>query len=195
MHTGSDRVLPPVARASRAVALIAVFGGLACAQANLLVNGDAEAGTLAGWTDPLGNGFNISTTLAHDGMFSFTGGTTGPSGPHSNELRQDVDVTGLAAVIDGGAMTSRLRGFGRTNAAGGYSDPGNVRLEFLDGGAAVLASHDTGTFAPFNAWQSFADERIVPAGTRTLRVCLLGSRSVGLSTDCFFDDLELGVYE
>ena len=128
--------------------------GMLPAQANLLLNGDAEAGTLAGWTDPLGNGFAVSTSTVASGQYSFTAGPSGPAGSYNHELRQDVSIAGSA-----------------------------------------LSTYGTGTFAPHNAWQSFADRRVVPVGTRTLRLRLRGSRPIGGSTDCFFDDLQLGVYQ
>ena len=33
------------------------------------------------------------------------------------------------------------------------------------------------------------DTRLIPVGARTVRLRLIGSRTVGASTDCFFDDL------
>ena len=169
--------------------------GMLPAQANLLLNGDAEAGTLAGWTDPLGNGFAVSTSTVASGQYSFTAGPSGPAGSYNHELRQDVSIAGLAGAIDAGEMMSSLRGVGRSNAAGGYVDAGYVQLEFLDSNCSALSTYGTGTFAPHNAWQSFADRRVVPVGTRTLRLRLRGSRPIGGSTDCFFDDLQLGVYQ
>jgi hypothetical protein len=166
----------------------------ASAQSNLLANPDAEAGSIAGWTDPIGHGFGVtSATYVHAGAFSFTAGLFGPSGGWNHELRQDVSVASFATAIDAGQVESVFSGVGRSNEIPGALDAGSVRLEFLDAGALVLASFATGVISPSNTWVPFADTRVVPVGTRTLRVSLLGTRTVGASTDCFFDDLSLSV--
>ncbi|MBK8098973.1 MAG: hypothetical protein IPK26_17845 [Planctomycetes bacterium] len=160
------------------------------AQTNLLVNGGAEAG-LAGWVDPLGGGFNVSTITVHGGTQAFTAGVGGPTGAHNQEFRQDVSIAAMATAIDAGAITVTFAGFGRTNEAGGAADPGRVVLEFRNSAGTPLATYDSGVFQPFNAWQPFREVRQAPVGTRSLRVRLLGSRQVGVSTDCFFDDMVL----
>jgi len=179
----------------RALALVAValLSSRARAQSNWLVNGDAEAGDTSGWTDPIAHGFNVtnSASLVYAGAFSFHPGLTGPSGVWNNELRQDVDLSSLAAMIDAGTVTSVFSCVGRTNEGGGSSDPGRTRLEFLSSSGALLSAYDTGVFSPYNTWLTYADSRVVPATARTARVRLIGSRSVGASTDCFFDDLVL----
>ena len=165
--------------------------GQARAQANLLVNGDAEAGSLVGWTDPIAHGYNVSTA-SYSGTYAFTGGISGPAAAAwDNELRQDVNVSASAAAIDANSVTSTFSGQTRSNEAGGVTDTGHVVLEFLDGAGAAIQSFDSGVLLPTNAWHATSDVRIVPAGTRTLRVRLLGHRAVGGSTDSFFDDLRL----
>ena len=172
-------------------ALLALAGvAPVAAQTNLLVNGGAEAG-LAGWVDPLGGGFNLSMVTVHGGVQAFTAGVGGPVGAHNQELRQDVNMATMATAIDAGAVSVTFAGFGRTNEAGGQSDPGRVALEFRSAAGVALATYDSGVFVPFNSWQPFRDVRQAPVGTRSLRVRLLGSRFVGASTDCFFDDMVL----
>lgn len=171
---------------------LAALASTARAQTNLLVNGDAEAGDTSGWSDPSGNGFGVSASATvYSGAFSFHPGVTGPVGPWINELRQDVDVSSLATMIDAGTVTSEFSCAGRTNEGGGFFDPGAVRVDFLTAGGTLLQTYDTGMFTPFNTWRTYADSRIVPAGTRIVRVHLIGSRTVGASTDCFFDELVL----
>lgn len=182
----------PVFRALSLLAL-ALLPGAARAQTNLLVNGDAEAGDTSGWVDPISHGFDVTSSApaVYAGGFSFHAGLTGPLGAWNNELRQDVDVSSLAAMIDAGTVVSVFSCAGRTNEGGGSSDPGQVRVEFLAAGGAVLAVYDTGVFAPTNTWVTRADSRPVPATTRSVRVRLIGTRSVGGSTDCYFDELVL----
>lgn len=180
----------------RAIAMLLatalVWPAVALAQGNLLVNGDAESGSLAGWTDPTAHGYSVSTT-AFSGVYSFTGGISGPSGVWDNELRQDVDVSSSAAAIDSGSLTSAFDGKIRSNEAAGVLDTGRIVLEFRSAIGTVLQSYDSGVLLPTNAWNAAFDVRIVPAGTRTLRVRLLGHRAVGASTDSFFDELHLRV--
>jgi hypothetical protein len=182
-----------VAAFVRSLVVATLAGSVALAQGNLLVNGSAETGDLSGWTDPIAHGFTVTSapTSVYAGSFSFHAGQFGPSGAWNHELRQDVDVSALAAMIDAATVTSVFSGVGRTNEAGGTADPGSVVVEFRGGAGNVLASYASGTIAPYNAWQPLGDMRVMPAGTRTVRVRLLGQRTSGLSTDCFFDALEL----
>ena len=84
--------------------------GQARAQANLLINGDAEAGSLVGWSDPIAHGYNVSTA-SFSGTYAFTGGISGPTASAwDNELRQDVDVSASAAAIDSNSVTSTFSG-------------------------------------------------------------------------------------
>jgi hypothetical protein len=171
-------------------------GSAASSQANLLINGDAETGDLSGWTDALGHGFTVTSTLPYvnSGTFSFTPGLFGPTGPWNQELVQTVDVSGMAAAIDAGMVTSVFTGAGRSNSIPGFFDEGSVVLEFRNMSGTVLQSYASGTIAPYNTWLPLCDTRPMPVGTRTLRLRLLGTRTIGLSTDCFFDDLILKAY-
>jgi len=165
---------------------------------NLLVNGGAEAGDLSGWTDPLGNGFNIGTTTVppthppFEGSFDLWAGETGPNGFWNNELRQDVDVSSFATSIDAGTATSLFVGWGRSAQASGPIDAAEIQVVFLDSSGVALASFYSGVFPP-NIWTQTTDARTIPTGVRTIRVRLLGERPVGGSTDAFFDALSLSV--
>jgi hypothetical protein len=177
------------------VLTVSLVAGIAVAQPNLLVNGGAETGDLAGWTDALGNGFSTvqpSAFSAVEGTWVFTGGVTGPSGPLQNEIYQDVDVSAFAAGIDDGIVSSNFAGWGRSAAAGSHDDA-SMFVEFRSGSGSVLAVHASGVIVPFNTWVQVQDSRTVPAGTRRIRVRLHGLRTVGVSTDAYFDDLSLSV--
>ncbi|HTF90896.1 MAG TPA: hypothetical protein VK843_20930 [Planctomycetota bacterium] len=184
--------LPSVlATVALGVALLGTLAPRAQAQSNLLINGNAETGDLTGWTDPLGNGFGVSTTPlpVYSGTFSFTAGQFGPSGVWSHELRQDVDVSGMSAAIDAGTVTSSFTGVGRSNEFSGNVDSGSLVIEFRNGSGSVLQSYASGVFSPFNTWIMIGDARAMPIGTRKVRFRLQGHRPVGASTDCYFDDL------
>lgn len=178
------------------LAMVAMLAHRATAQGNWLVNGGAEAG-LSGWTVPpiSNNYFNVSAAYVHGGLQSFTGGALTPPviGAWTNELRQDVDLSSLSVPIDMGLVTSAFTGFGQSNSDGVNHDLGQVDLEFLGVNGQALATYSTGSFSPYNSWQSFSDTRSIPSGTRTARVRLRGTRAVGGSTDCFFDDMVLTI--
>jgi hypothetical protein len=175
------------------VTAAAAWPSHARAQTNLLNNGNAEAGSLAGWTDPIAHGYNVSTA-SYSGAYAFTGGISGPAASAwNNELRQDVDVSASAAAIDANSVTSTFSGRVRSNEAGGATDTGRIVLEFLSAAGGTLQSFDSGVLLPTNTWLLASDVRIVPPGTRTLRVRLLGHRDVGASTDSSFDELDLRI--
>jgi hypothetical protein len=167
--------------------------------ANLLVNGGAETGTLAGWVDASGHGFNIGTAAlpaAHppyEGDFTFWAGITGPSGAWTNELRQDVDVSSMAASIDAGQVTATFAGQARTAGDATNSDYARVFVEYRNVGGVPLATYDSGVASPINTWVAVGDSRTIPVGTRIIRVRLTGMRSGGLSTDSLFDAMSLSV--
>jgi hypothetical protein len=100
----------------------------------------------------------------------------------------------MSAAIDAGMVTSVFLGAGRSNSIPGSVDEGSVVLEFRSLSGTVLQSYASGTIAPYNTWLPVSDTRPMPVGTRTLRLRLLWTRTVGLSTDCFFDDLILKAY-
>jgi hypothetical protein len=143
----------------------------------------------------LGNGFTVNTTAAyvHSGAFSFTPGIFGPAGAWNHELRQDIDVSAWSTAIDAGTLSGVFSGFGRSNEGSGIVDPGEVLLEFRGSGGALLGNYGSGVFLPTNTWIALSDTRLLPVGTRTLRLRLRGTRTIGQSTDCFFDDLSLSV--
>jgi hypothetical protein len=158
------------------------------AHAELLVNPGAESGSLAGWSDALGNGFDIwisGTPPVFAGAFCFWGGTNGAAGPRTNELRQDVNVSSYASGIDTGTMLSSFSGRARSSA----NAAARVVVEFRNAASTVLATYDSGPVAPPGSWLVVLDSRSVPVGTRSVRVRLIGTRTAGSSTDAYFDAL------
>jgi hypothetical protein len=182
------------------VALVLALATAGSSHANLLTNGNAETGDLTGWVDPLAHGFNIGYLAilpAHppvEGTYVFWAGVTGPAnGAWSNEIRQDVDVSGYASAIDGGTATGEFDGWGRSAEAGGSHDDATIIVEYRDAGQNLLGAFNTGVILPFNTWVHVIDLRPIPIGTRSIRVRLTGVRSVGASTEAIFDALSLTV--
>jgi hypothetical protein len=179
---------------SFAFALVALLALQAPSSAqNLIVNADAEVGSLAGWTAVSGTGLKTSNSAVYAGLLSFTGGITGPGGAYMQESAQTISLAAYTAMIDAGSAVSVFSCAGRSNAASGVSDPGRVRLEFLSASNTILSSYDTGVFSPFNVWNTYSDVRVLPAGVRNVRVRMTVSRPGGASTDAFIDALDLRI--
>jgi len=114
------------------------------AKANLIQNGDAETGDLSGWTDALGNGYSISSSVVFEGSHAFQGGSHGPSGSYQNEIYQDVDLSDFASAIDEGTSVALFQGFGASASEGGFTDDASITLEYRDIAGTVLDSYDSG---------------------------------------------------
>jgi hypothetical protein len=174
-----------------------VLAGSAQAGDNLVVNGDAETGDLTGWTDTVATGYSIldSSEDAYEGQHAFYGGPTGPSGAWTNQIHQDVDVSGFAASIDAGKLTSFFQSFARSNSDGVAVDVASVTVQYRNQSGTVLEFFSQSAVSAFNEWIEIEDTRAVPVGTRIVRVVLGGTRSVGGSTDAFHDAIWLSVEE
>jgi hypothetical protein len=186
--------------------LASVFTVTGVPSSNLVINGGAQYGDLTGWQEARGTGFRTSdsTNLVHPpfrGNHAFWAGARGPAGPLQQELVQDVDVSKEAPTIDQGRATVRFRAAGRSGAiedpgsGSGFisSDDASVALDFMDTRGRPIARYWSGVLRPSNKWIVIEKERRVPAGTRVIRVRLIAERSEGISTDAFFDDIELRI--
>lgn len=162
--------------------------------ANIITNGDAEIGDLTGWADALGNGFTVwlsGSPPAQEGLFCFTGGVNGPSGARTNEIRQDLNVSAYSTTIDLGSVVGAFSGYARSGQTLGVTCSARLVVEYRNGVGMVLQSYDTGAVLPVNTWLSKGDTRLLPVGTRTIRIRLIGSRPSGTSTDAYFDAIVL----
>ncbi|MFG0284185.1 MAG: hypothetical protein ACF8R7_07155 [Phycisphaerales bacterium JB039] len=164
---------------------------------NLVVNGDAESGTIDGWVDggieprdaasagSLGLPPGVST-----GDFCFTGAAGDPM----ETLSQEIDVSGRAGEIDAGEIIVTFAVLLQTRAVTGARDSAGARLEFRTGAGAVIDSvafEDSGLPLDVFDWDAFEDIRTAPAGTRSVYVELVVARSAGASTDGFIDNVSL----
>jgi len=162
-----------------------------CPQGNLLVNGSADEpladGEISGWTEATGSSWTQRThsPAPLDGPAYFFPGAVSQA-----ELRQDVDVSGLAAFIDRAAQRFELSGAVRSYNQGN-PDTAQVVVEYRDADGALLASYDSGVQASRTSWRAVSDVRTAPAGTRTIRVRLMAQRHSGSNNDGYFDALVL----
>jgi hypothetical protein len=113
------------------------------------------------------------------------------TGPNSTDfvLRQDVDVSAWATTADASALRISFSGQAR-----GWpvvdSDQQRIRVHYLDGRGSAMQLWTT-DYQDTDDWQAYADERVAPAGTRTVRVELNCRKSSGMYCNAYFDALEL----
>ncbi len=168
-----------------------------CIGVELLVNGDAETGDLSGWT-PTDQievrdaevGGEPGIDPGETGQFVFTAGTGAPM----ESAHQRVDLTALAPAIDAGRIDYRFAGLIQSRRVESTIDAGTVRFRWLDASEGEIersdfvdASFPSGVFD----WHAFTDHATLPIGTRAVEVTLIGTRSAGVSTEAFFDNLSL----
>jgi len=166
----------------------------------LLVNPGCEdpphGAGLPGWTAVSGNwGRRDRNPLPKEGNFYFF-----PGQAPLAVLEQLVDVSRYSATIDAGEQPFTFRGYVRSYpVAGGKKkkpkpkpDACRIVTESLAGDAAqVLARTDTGPIVSVGEWRLIEGTRVVPGGTRFIRVRLISVRHSGNNNDGYFDGLSL----
>lgn len=106
------------------------------------------------------------------------------------ELRQDVDVSDYALLIDSGSASHRFTGYLRSFAQSPV-DQSRVVVEFRSADGVVLNSWDSGLHSNTSIWEQILWEAAAPVGTRTVRVRLLSTRRSGSNNDGYYDGLTL----
>jgi opacity protein-like surface antigen len=168
--------------------------------ANLIVNGDAEAGTgstLTGWTviagtsESLAYGFGSPIPGPPDrGLNFFTGGCCAVT----SQLRQTIDVSGRAALIDASTVSFLLSGY--LGGFGGQDNNATLSVTFRDGSAAAVgAAFVIGPVLDADRkgvtgllFRTLTAE--VPANTRSAQVDLIQTGD-GFYNDGYADNLSL----
>ena len=162
-----------------------------------LVNGDAETGSLAPWTPDLsgassGNSSIIKSVTtqvqtappvfpsAGARFFSFATQVAGPAGAFVS-MRQTAPLTSPPPVL---ALTGRIQ----TE----FGDFGDVLLEILDAGGAVISSATVEDLVSDLTWSGFFVDVDVPAAAAQCRVTLTGTVVTGMAVNVFWDELTLG---
>ena len=176
--------------------------------ANLLVDGDGEAGTctndwsaantVPGWTVTQGS---PSIACYAIGSFSTPGNASGgnafiDAGPYGDSaMRQNVDVSSAASAIDGGNITYTLSGW-----LGGYTvynGQAVVTATFLDangkplGTPAQLAGVNASARNNKTGFLAESATGNVPAGTRTISVLLQFNNTSASYNIGYADNLSL----
>jgi len=203
-----DPLRQPVGRLRRLACVAALLASqLATSQVlatpfstQLLVNGDAEAGTTAGWAttgiDAVPSGLAGSAGLP-DGVsidsFSFTGGTGNAA---SQSLTQTVQLDDIAGPIDAAQVAFNFSALVQSRRDADTTDTARLTLRLLDAVGNVITGFDFfDAEVPLNnnAWSFVSLAQSMPTGTRAMQVLLDVRRSGGASSDAYFDNIWLSV--
>ncbi|HKQ04260.1 MAG TPA: LamG-like jellyroll fold domain-containing protein, partial [Blastocatellia bacterium] len=163
---------------------------------NLLQNPGNEQplvnGKIPAWTEVTGTSWTQATAGANGFPTSYQGSTYFYPGQVAQaELSQDVEVSAFAASIAAGTLTFRFKGYVRSFDES-PADSSRIIVEYRDAtNAAVLASFDSSALQATAQWTLVSDTRTAPAGTRWIRVRLIGVRNTGVNCDSYFDHLTL----
>ena len=132
------------------------------------------------------NGFPV----AQSGNYLFFPGCGGIGAGQPYEIYQDVDVSSFAATIEAGTQTFSFSGYTQVFEQE-TNDGARIIVEYRNLGGTVLDAYDTGENNLGNVWTYYADSKLAPAGTRTVRIRLIAYSRAGTSIDGYFDNLSL----
>ena len=156
----------------------------------LLVNADAESDNLDGWTIVEGDFRTVEGSFlgglpdAYQGTFSFAAGSV----PRA-VLVQEIDVGAWGEAIDAGPVYARFGGFVRDWNG---NDGASLRLSARSDVGDELGAVEGGPWYA-DTWTARGLELLLPSGTRSLEVALIGDRERGNDNDAYFDALTLCV--
>jgi len=189
------------------LSIVCLFFVAGASSQNLLVNPSAESGdpTSVGWTNVsmgstgascynntgwriLGNqsGFPI----AQQGSYFFFAGCSSVTGS-TFEVRQDVNVSANASLIDAGWDAFTFSGYMQVYTQT-PADQAQMIVEYRNAAnTTVLASYNTGLTNNQGTWTFYSHTTTAPVGTRIIRVRLLSVVNTGPSIDGYFDNLSL----
>ncbi|MCX7743887.1 MAG: fibronectin type III domain-containing protein [Flavobacteriales bacterium] len=157
---------------------------------NLLINGGAENGT-SQWTastgviESVGPG-ECGGTLPYTGNKYFAVGGICTDNAFGSAY-QDVDVSAYASQIDQGVCMVKFGGYLRD--WNGTDEP-SYAVHFLNISNQIIGFSDTTRFTG-GIWTLKETQWAVPAGTRKIRMNLMGKRNAGSDNDSYFDELFL----
>lgn len=173
---------------------------LASPEALSITNPGAETGDVTGWTSTVG-GLIARQDLgqsgdiaphAGGGTFYFAGGDNAETVAH-----QDVAVpAGYESIIDAGGAALDL-----TWWLGGYSgtgddDSGSMKITFLDDMDSQIGDEiQFPQREKDNSWEELTVHRLVPAGTRKVRLTMRMVRVDGTQNNAYIDTISASIYQ
>jgi hypothetical protein len=166
-------------------------GGGAGQSANLLANpgGESFGEPPPSWTQVVGNW--IAGVLPGEAApFAGAGYIYADTGANNTDysLQQTVAVSTWAVTIDQGLLNLAFSSRARALVAG--NDQHRIRVHYLDQMGSTLALYNT-DYQSVAAWTQYADTRIAPIGTRSVRVELNCRKMNGDFCNAYFDALDL----
>lgn len=162
---------------------------------NLIINGDAEAGT-AGWSGFTGlDGLSVASYAPPVFLY--------PDAPHGNQMFtggagglvagwQTVDVSDTAAAIDAGRIGFNLAAY--LGGVGYQEDNPLLYVSFLDAGGSEIGHTELGPiFVDLRAYLTvlggFRTEGWLPGGTRSIQFSLSMDAPDGDSSGAYADNM------
>lgn len=161
---------------------------------NLLKNGGCDVPTVNGaipnWTVVNGTWTQVAPDTAgfptpNRGISYFAADGSGTA-----ELRQDVDISALAATLTNNAQQFVFRSAVR-NGAETPADLPSIVLEMLGSSGQLLQSLPVPGTSTSTSWTERTLTFNPPPSTRIIRVRLLAQRNSGATTEAWFDTLSL----
>ncbi len=166
------------------------------ASTNLLTNTGAETG-IDDWTVETGALESLTAGecaggTPHSGDKYFAVGALCIEHPYASVF-QEVDVSEYAGLIDSGMSQAH---FGAWLSDWNGTDEPAISIEYLDSLAVVLGTSDT-LASKQSTWILASAYDTIPAGTRTIRFHMMGTRFGGTDNDSYIDDVfcRVGVVE
>lgn len=174
-------------------AVRALAGGGAGQSGNLLQNpgGESFGAPPPSWTQQVGT-WAASVLPAETAPYAGSGYLFANEGDNNTDLvlEQSVDVGAWASTVDEGALHLSFSGHARALVGG--NDEHRIRVHYHDDAGAILQTWTT-NYASAGAWQAYDDLRVVPVGTRSVRVELGCRKQNGLYCNAYFDGLDVHV--
>ena len=161
---------------------------------NILINPGAEQGTL-GWVVSEGYMESLEAYVCdgiepHSGDYYFIVGALCNTVDYS-EAYQEVDVSEYSDCIN---QDLAYVNYGGYLSDWGGSDYPEMILAFIDqNGNQISQLEPFGTYNSF--WTLFSEEYLIPEGTESIQIILMGTRYAGDDNDSYFDDLFLRIWQ
>lgn len=160
--------------------------------AELVINGGAETGDTTGWVSTGIDSVTPDSFAEGFGSFAFTGG----KGETTETLTQTIDVSANSSQIDAEEIKSTFSINLQSRSNSGLLDTASAEVSFIGSSGEVLASFsfiDTINTESYD-WNTFSDSRLLPKGTKSIKVLLTANRNFGSSSDGFFDNVSLQLH-
>jgi hypothetical protein len=164
------------------------------ATTNLLLNPGAEAGSTTNWvvggvSNPsVDNGSFDQGINPHSGAYDFYG-HTGAYGTLSQTVYLPGNQGITTTAIDNGELSANVSFWEQGLSQGTPSDEACIVLSFLDTNTNLISTNSTPFIDSHDlTWENYANQYVIPAGTRLITYTMFFLRNAGSDNDSFVDD-------